>query len=105
MVREHSLRWGSVSACDCLGVAVCRGTVTSPAITNLSLHLAACEAPALHVSAGRISSPFLNLLINILDIQVVQLKSQGPDLGSREYSEYWARFGGCFGDVNTADRP
>lgn len=79
-----------MSPCDCLDVTVCCGTVTSLVITNPSLHLAACETTALQTSdcAGSISSPFLNLAINILHIQVAQLESQGPDLGSRERREY-----------------
>lgn len=87
MVRGHALSWGSMSACDCLDITVCCGTVTSLVITNLSLHLAACETRALLMSdyAGSMSGPFLNLAINILHIQLVQLESQGPDLGSREY--------------------
>lgn len=86
MVREHALRWGAVSPCDCLDVTVCCGTVTSLVITKLSLHLAACETTALHTSdcAGSMSGPFLNLAINILHIQVVWLESQGPDLISWE---------------------
>lgn len=78
--------WGSLSPCDCLDVTVCCVTVTSLVITNLCLHLAACGTTALHTSdcAGSTSSPFLNLAINILHIQVVPLESHRPDLGIRQ---------------------
>lgn len=53
MVRGHALSWGSMSACDCLDITVCCGTVTSLVITNLSLHLAACETSFAYVRLCR----------------------------------------------------
>lgn len=53
MLGERALAEGGLHVCLWLpGCHLC-GTVTLPAITNLSLHLAACETAALHVTQCR----------------------------------------------------
>lgn len=53
MLGERALAEVGLHVCLWLPGCHCWGTVTSPAITNLALHLAACETAALHVTQCR----------------------------------------------------
>lgn len=94
LVREHWLRWGSLSACDCLGVAAVGQWPRLPWQTFPWQPVR--QQLCMPDSAGRISSPFLNLLMSTLHIQLVQLKSQGADLGKERVQGILGKTWGMF---------
>lgn len=106
MLGERALAEVGFHVCLWLPGCRCCGTVTSPAITNLSLHLAACETAALHARQCRKNQQSFSK-----PAHENPSHPDGPaeesrrDLGSRGCREYLARFEACFGDVCSADRP